>query len=202
MIFFGGSYFFGGTSPGREIGKTHFEIYDPVGVYESLQDVSTMKPVVQQPKASFDDLLAGLQVLSAERQLQNQIDLMVAKMHRMKRNLSQDGLAHFSDLAGGDTPDQFIVKVQQMSFEQAKQYILEHQQVFDILYEGIVRKPRAVVISDKDDELVSHERGESIEKIDLLKKSILARAFRGELGTNDPAEESAAELLKEVLAKR
>ena len=38
-----------------------------------------------------------------------------------------------------------------------------------------------------------------LEQIDLTKKSILARAFRGELGTNDPAEESAIELLKEVL---
>ena len=38
-----------------------------------------------------------------------------------------------------------------------------------------------------------------LEKIDLLKKSILARAFRGELGTNDPTEESALELLKKVL---
>lgn len=32
-----------------------------------------------------------------------------------------------------------------------------------------------------------------------LKKAILARAFRGELGTNDPAEESAEELLKKNL---
>ena len=38
-----------------------------------------------------------------------------------------------------------------------------------------------------------------LDKIDLLKKSILARAFRGELGTNDPAEESAIGLLKVVL---
>lgn len=38
-----------------------------------------------------------------------------------------------------------------------------------------------------------------IEKIDLMKKSILARAFRGELGTNLPEEESAMELLKSVL---
>jgi type I restriction enzyme S subunit len=40
-----------------------------------------------------------------------------------------------------------------------------------------------------------------IDKVDLLKKAILARAFRGELGTNDPNEESAIELLKEVLTK-
>ena len=38
-----------------------------------------------------------------------------------------------------------------------------------------------------------------LAQIDLMKKSILARAFRGELGTNDPAEESAVELLKRVL---
>ena len=41
-----------------------------------------------------------------------------------------------------------------------------------------------------------------IEKIDLMKKAILARAFRGEIGTNDPEEESAVELLKEVLKKK
>lgn len=38
-----------------------------------------------------------------------------------------------------------------------------------------------------------------IEKIDLMKKSILARAFRGELGSNIPEEESAIGLLKSVL---
>ncbi len=38
-----------------------------------------------------------------------------------------------------------------------------------------------------------------LAQIDTIKKSILARAFRGELGTNDPAEESAVELVKKVL---
>lgn len=39
----------------------------------------------------------------------------------------------------------------------------------------------------------------ALAKIDLIKKSILARAFRGELGTNNPADEPAVELLKQVL---
>lgn len=38
-----------------------------------------------------------------------------------------------------------------------------------------------------------------LDQIDLMKKSILARAFRGELGTNDPTEESAVELLKKII---
>lgn len=41
-----------------------------------------------------------------------------------------------------------------------------------------------------------------LERINLIKKSILARAFRGELGTNDPTEESAVELLKQCLAQK
>lgn len=38
-----------------------------------------------------------------------------------------------------------------------------------------------------------------LDQIELMKKSILARAFRGELGTNDPREESAVELLKQII---
>lgn len=44
---------------------------------------------------------------------------------------------------------------------------------------------------------------ESLEdKIELIRQSILNKAFRGELGTNDQTEESAIELLKEVLESR
>lgn len=38
-----------------------------------------------------------------------------------------------------------------------------------------------------------------LSQIDTMKKAILARAFRGELGTNDPAEEWVGELVKTVL---
>ena len=38
-----------------------------------------------------------------------------------------------------------------------------------------------------------------LEQIDLIKKSILARAFRGELGTNDPTEESAVGLVRNII---
>lgn len=51
-----------------------------------------------------------------------------------------------------------------------------------------------------DKEQQTKEAAEAVlDQINLMKKSILARAFRGELGTNDPSEESAVELLKRVL---
>ena len=57
------------------------------------------------------------------------------------------------------------------------------------------------------DDLLARERSaqqateQALASIDLMKKSILARAFRGELGTNKASEESALELLKQVLAE-
>ena len=56
------------------------------------------------------------------------------------------------------------------------------------------------------DNLLSREQStvtacaEALTTIDTLKKSILARAFRGELGTNDPSDPSAKELLREILS--
>ena len=41
----------------------------------------------------------------------------------------------------------------------------------------------------------------TLENIEGIRKSILANAFRGELGTNNPNEESAIELLKTILAE-
>ena len=37
------------------------------------------------------------------------------------------------------------------------------------------------------------------ERIDVLEKSILNKAFKGELGTQNNSDESAMELLKEIL---
>lgn len=49
-------------------------------------------------------------------------------------------------------------------------------------------------------ETAAKEAAESVlDQIDTMKKAVLARAFRGELGTNDPTEASAVELLKSML---
>ena len=53
-----------------------------------------------------------------------------------------------------------------------------------------------------DKEQQSKEASEAVlAQIDTMKKAILARAFRGELGTNDPAEEWAGQMLRTYLPK-
>lgn len=67
---------------------------------------------------------------------------------------------------------------------------LEEQYVITELLDSIIEK-----------EYQTKQIAESvIDQIDAMKKAILARAFRGELGTNDPEEESAGELLKQILS--
>lgn len=142
-----------------EIGKTHFEIYDPVGVYESLEDVNTMKPVVADAKTTFANLLKGLETLPSEAQTQNQIDLIVAKLQRKKRSLRAKAIEHFSDLSGGYDPTEFIKKIKSLPLGEAKQLLLSKGKLFKILDEGGPNPGRAVVISDKPDELLSRTRG-------------------------------------------
>ena len=83
------------------------------------------------------------------------------------------------------------------------------------LNEKIVRKIPVPQFSSEEqheivrliDELLARERAaqqaaeQALASIDLMKKSILARAFRGELGTNKASEASALELLRQVLAE-
>lgn len=69
--------------------------------------------------------------------------------------------------------------------------LLEQQEIIRILDSLFVQMKK------------SQEAAKSVlTQINTIKNSILARAFRGELGTNDPSEESAAELLKTVLEKQ
>lgn len=141
------------------IGKTHFEIYDPVGVYESLQAVSTMKPVVASKSATFEDLIKGLEVVDTEAKKQNQIDMIIAKLQRKSKKMSQKQLEHFKSIAEGQTPKTFMEKLKQMEPEEAKHYIEKTKKVFEIFNEGGTGGTRPVVISDKEDEIREHTRG-------------------------------------------
>lgn len=141
------------------IDKTHFEIYDPVGVYESLEHVNTMKPVVVNPTATFGDLLNGLETLPTDAQIQYQIDSIIAKMQRKRRNLDEKSISHFTYQSGGDDPEQFIAKVKSLPVEEAKQLLIRNRKLFEILNEGSTNPKDPVVISDKQDKLISHERG-------------------------------------------
>ncbi len=142
-----------------EIHKTHFEIYDPVGVYDSLEPVNTMKPVVTNPATSFTQLIDGLDVMEDEKQIQNQINQIIAKLQRKKRNMTDETMEHFINMSGGQDPTQFIDILEHQNPEDAKKRILAYRDMFKMLQEAKANGNRPIVISDADDELLEHTRG-------------------------------------------
>lgn len=66
----------------------------------------------------------------------------------------------------------------------------EQKEIVDII-ESLLHK----------EEFVKQVAIQILEKIDIMKKSILSKAFRGELGTNKLEEGNSMELLKEILVK-
>lgn len=142
-----------------KIHKTHFEIYDPVGVYDSLEAVNTMKPVVANPSATFGQLLDGLETLDEEKQIQYQIDQIVAKLQRKKKKFDSNTMEHFLSMTGGMNPDQFMGGLKESTTQDAKKIILQHRELFDWLGETRANGRHPVVVSNQQDELVSHTRG-------------------------------------------
>lgn len=161
------------------IGKTHFEIYDPVGVYESLQDVCNMKPVVASPSTSFEDLLNGLSVAKSDEERAYLIDTIVAKLQRKRSKVSPKALEHFISLTGGQDIEGFAKSIRSSNVEQRctaedramaplvspveisdiVENIIAHKDALLILDKDKVHYKRSVIIDDHEDELIEHTRG-------------------------------------------
>lgn len=161
------------------IGKTNFEIYDPVGVYESLQDVSNMKPVVTNPSTTFEDLLRGLSVAKTDDEKAYLIDTIVAKLQRKRSNVSEKALEQFIYLTGGQDIDSFAKSIRNNNVKRSPDFletvgvplvsstemsslvddIIKNKEAFLILDRDEVQHKRPVIIDNHPDEVIERTRG-------------------------------------------
>ncbi len=141
-----------------KIDKDHFEIYDPVGVYETLEPVSNMKPVTPNPQTSFEDLLNGLKVIEKDRQAY-QLSLIIAKLQRKSHRISSKALAQFMYLTGGKDLNSFAKELNNGKVSESVKRALDCSEAFAVLDNDRTHRKRPVVIDDHEDEVVSHERG-------------------------------------------
>lgn len=142
-----------------KIHKTHFEIYDPVGVYDSLEPVNTMKPVVANPTTTFTQLLEGLEEVEEKDVVQAQINQILAKLQRKKRRMGEKTMEQFISMTDGMDPTQFIVEIEKQTPEDAKKRLLAYRDMFAYIQQTSADGRKPVVISEKEDELTKHTRG-------------------------------------------
>lgn len=142
-----------------KINKTHFEIYDPVGVYDSLEEVNTMQPVSADPKTTFAQLLDGLEVLEDEAHIKNAVSQIIAKLQRVKRRLTKKEVNEFKDLASGLKVEGFIQKIESLPAAEARNTLLMEASLLEMLDDKHGHGGYTKVISDKQDKFLIRERG-------------------------------------------
>ncbi|HEY9867864.1 MAG TPA: type I restriction-modification system endonuclease, partial [Candidatus Obscuribacterales bacterium] len=89
------------------IGKEVFRIYDAVGIYDALQEVTDMHPVVVNPKITFGQLLNEIKSANNPDLVALARDQFIAKLQRKKRHLTEQQAATFEEIVG-QTPEEFI----------------------------------------------------------------------------------------------
>lgn len=140
-----------------DIKKDHFEIYDAVGVYEALEPVCSMKPVAANPKISFDELIEGFQKLETEEQKKSQVDVLISKLQRRKKKMTERQKENFEDMAGESIED-FIKRIRSMDGIEAAKYIQDRNSAFEVFH-VYQYHPKPKVYSFHEDTVYSHTRG-------------------------------------------
>lgn len=88
------------TRPCPEIGKQAFRVFDAVRLFEALEDVTEMRPVVANPVLSFAQLVDELGRATTPRAQALVRDQLLAKLQRRRRGLRADDAERIATLAG------------------------------------------------------------------------------------------------------
>jgi type I restriction enzyme R subunit len=141
-----------------EIGKEVFRIFDAVDLYRLLQDMTTMRPVVVNPKLSFRQLADDL-ATQADETIKAQVkDEIVAKLRRTRRHIPEGAARRIEAMTGlplARLPDHLNA----LSPEQVAEWFARHPNLADLLDWREEGPPPLVAISDHEDKLRRLDRG-------------------------------------------
>lgn len=141
-----------------DIGKEVFQIYDAVRIYETLEDFTQMKPVVSNPKASFQQLVGELDQIEKEERVQRQIEALIAKLQRKKKILEKGKEEAFLYNSKGDDPETFIEKLKSNKPLDSVSKIKSVPGLWKFLDE-LKPSPVGTLVSDHKDKFLGTERG-------------------------------------------
>jgi type I restriction enzyme, R subunit len=129
-----------------------------VQLYEALQTVTAMQPVVVDPKISFTQLARELTDAIGDQARSLVRDQFIAKLQRKKRHLSETALNDFETIAGVP-PDEFIRELRQMPLANIAAWFTRSSDLGEILDRKGEGAAPMIFISDHEDALHSIERG-------------------------------------------
>ncbi|HRQ23333.1 MAG TPA: type I restriction-modification enzyme R subunit C-terminal domain-containing protein [Anaerolineales bacterium] len=145
------------TRPCPEVEKETVRVFDAVRLYEALEDVTAMKPVVVDTQLTFSQLMAEMTSVNDEEVRKLLREQFLAKFQRKKRRLNEENERDF-ETAAGLSPEAFGRELSQMPLDKVAAWFAENPQLGEIL-DRINPDQRPMLISEHADTFISAERG-------------------------------------------
>ena len=138
-----------------EIHKEAFDVFDPVGIYEALEDVLTMKAV--NTTESFEEMITTLSKIAEPDYIHVQIDKITAKIRRRSKFFTKNAHEQFQDLTGYSLED-FAEKIQVLNDLEAKILAVKNLNAF-VLLDAEKREYDGKYIDNRPDKIILHSQG-------------------------------------------
>lgn len=138
--------------------KDSFRVFDAVRIFESIGNMTAMRPVVVNPSITFAQLeqeMVSVQDPAARELVREQF---LAKLQVKKRHLDDQAAQDFETKAGM-SPDAFIKKLRTLSVAEVADWFLHNPQLGEILDRKRESTGQPVYVSDHPDALHHIDRG-------------------------------------------
>lgn len=138
--------------------KEAFRVYDAVRMFESVGDMTEMKPVVVNPKISFTQLTQELGNVTDDDARKLVRDQFLAKLQTKKRHLSDEAKQDFETKAGMSA-EAFIQKLKAMPLAEIAAWFTANPDLGEILDRKRESSGQPQFISEHEDSFQGTERG-------------------------------------------
>ena len=142
-----------------KINKESFEVYDPVGVFEKLSDVSTMTPIVTNVSATLEDILRGFEHTVDSELIAKYTQQLLGRLQRRVKNIRQQDFEYFCSLTEGIAPKDFLERLKSTPTEQVKSFIKENTKAIECLFYSHTETIKYKYINNAPDEVREHYVG-------------------------------------------
>ena len=146
-----------------DIGKETFRIFDAVKIYEALQNITAMTPVVVNPNISFTQLLQEIEHVPTEEARALVRSQLLAKLHRKKRHLGETAARDF-ETATGMSIDGFFNRLRSIPHEESAAWFGKFKGLGEILDRKSDSQGTPVLISEHKDKFLGIDRGYGISE--------------------------------------
>lgn len=136
-----------------EIGKEIFRVFDAVGIYEGLEPVNSMRPVVQNPNIGFAQLIREITEHTDSEIAEQARGQLLGKWQRKKRHLTEGQQAALQQ--AGFHPEDFGKFLKDAKVSEVADWLLKNASLGELLDQKRQFPSEPIVISGHDDKLVA-----------------------------------------------